>query len=51
MEKAPLDRITFEVEYEIGDDPIEVAREKEIQACKESIDYLRNVLKVGVRNR
>lgn len=51
MEKAPLDRITFEVEYEIGDDPIEVAREKEIQACKESIEYLRNVLKVGVRNR
>ena len=51
MEKAPLDRITFEVEYEIGDDPIEVAREKEIQTCKESIDYLRNVLKVGVRNR
>jgi len=51
IEKAPLDRITFEVEYEIGGDPIEVAREKEIQACKESIDYLRNVLKVGVRNR
>lgn len=50
-EKAPPDRITFEVEYDIGDDPLEVAREKEIQACKESIDYLRNVLKVGVRNR
>jgi len=51
MEKAPLDRITFEVEYEIGDDPIEVAREKEIQACKERIEYLRSVLNVGVRNR
>lgn len=50
-EKAPLDRITFEVEYEIGNDSLEVAREKEIQACKESIDYLRNVLKVGARNR
>ncbi|MCG8483583.1 MAG: sugar phosphate isomerase/epimerase [Clostridia bacterium] len=50
-EKAPLDRIAFEVEYEMGDDSLEVAREKEIQACKESIDYLRNVLKVGVRNR
>lgn len=49
--KAPLDRITFEVEYEIGNDSLEVAREKEIQACKESIDYLRNVLKVGARNR
>lgn len=48
-EKSPLDRITFEVEYEIGKDTVEVAREKEIQACKESIDYLRNVLKVGMR--
>jgi len=48
-ENAPLDRITFEVEYEIGDDTIEVAREKEMKACLESIDYLRNVLKVGVR--
>lgn len=50
-EKAPLDRITFEVEYEAGECSLEEAREKEIQACKESIDYLRNVLKVGVRNR
>ncbi|MDR1509469.1 MAG: sugar phosphate isomerase/epimerase [Synergistaceae bacterium] len=51
-EKSPrLDRITFEVEYEIGDDPIEVARQKEIEACKQSIDYLRNVLKVGIRGR
>lgn len=50
-EHSPLDRITFEIEWEIGKDSIEVAREKEIQACIESIDYLRNVLKVGVRNR
>lgn len=51
-EKAPLlKRINFEVEYEMGDDPIEVAREKELEACKQSIDYLRNVLKVGVRGR
>lgn len=51
-EKSPkLDRLTFEVEYEIGDDTIEVAREKELKACMESIDYLRNDLKVGVRNR
>lgn len=48
---SPLDRITMEVEYEIGDDPIEVAREKELQACIDSINYLRNVLKVGVRGR
>lgn len=50
-EKSSLDRITFEVEYEIGRDTLEVAREKEIQACIESINYLRNVLKVGVRGR
>lgn len=50
-EKAPMDRITFEVEYEIGKDTLEAAREKELKACHESIDYLRNVLKVGVRNR
>jgi len=41
----------MEVEYEIGNDTIEVAREKELQACLDSIDYLRNVLKVGVRGR
>jgi sugar phosphate isomerase/epimerase len=46
-----LDRITFEVEYEIGNDPLEVARQKEIDACKQSIDYLRNVLGVGIRGR
>jgi sugar phosphate isomerase/epimerase len=51
-EKSPsLDRITFEVEYEIGGDPLEVARQKEIEACKQSISYLRNVLGVGVRSR
>lgn len=51
-DNAPrLDRITMEVEYEIGGDSIEVAREKELQACLDSIDYLRNVLKVGVRGR
>ncbi|MEG0377390.1 MAG: TIM barrel protein [Eubacterium sp.] len=50
-EQAPLERITFEVEYEIGEDTLEVAREKEIEACKKSIDYLRNELKVGVRGR
>jgi hypothetical protein len=33
-----LERITFEVEYEIGDDPLEIAREKESEACKKSID-------------
>lgn len=48
---SPMDRITFEIEWPMGTDSVEVAREKEIQACIESIDYLRNELKVGVRNR
>lgn len=48
---SPMDRVTFEIEWPGGNDPIEVAREKELQACIESIDYLRNVLKVGVRGR
>jgi sugar phosphate isomerase/epimerase len=46
-----MDRVTFEIEWPIGKDSMEVAREKEVQACIESIDYLRNVLNVGVRNR
>lgn len=50
-EKSPMNRITFEVEFEQGEDSLEVAREKEIQACKDSIAYMRNVLKVGVRGR
>jgi sugar phosphate isomerase/epimerase len=50
-DKSPMDRVTFEIEWPIGKDTIEVAREKEIQACVESIDYLRNELNVGMRNR
>ncbi|WP_164667247.1 sugar phosphate isomerase/epimerase family protein [Virgibacillus doumboii] len=50
-EKSPLNRITFEVPYAIGEDSMEVAREKEMEACKQSIDYLHNNLKVGVRGR
>ncbi|SDP38880.1 sugar phosphate isomerase/epimerase family protein [Desulforhopalus singaporensis] len=50
-DNAPLDRITFEVEWEMGEDSMEVARKKELQACLDSIDYLRNVLGIGARNR
>ncbi|SDP81489.1 sugar phosphate isomerase/epimerase family protein [Desulforhopalus singaporensis] len=46
-DNSPLDRITFEVEWEMGKDSIEVARKKELQACLDSIDYLKNVLKIG----
>lgn len=44
-----FDRITFEVEWSIGDDSVEVARKKELQACVDSIKYLRNELGIGVR--
>lgn len=47
-EKAPLDRINIEVEYQVGEDTIEAEREKELKSCLESIDYVRNTLKVGV---
>ncbi len=46
-DNSPADRITFEIEWDIGDDPIEIAREKELDACIRSIAYARNVLGVG----
>ncbi len=52
-EASPMDRIIFENEIPFlrADEPIEEARKREWQACEESIAYLRNELKVGVRNR
>jgi Sugar phosphate isomerases/epimerases len=44
-----FDRINFEVEWSIGDDPLEVAQKKEMQACIDSIKYLREDLGIGVR--
>lgn len=46
-QESPTDRITFEVEWAQGDDPEEVAREKEYQACEESIEYAQEVLGIG----
>ncbi|MEH0022556.1 MAG: TIM barrel protein [Desulfobacter sp.] len=46
-DQSPTDRITFEIEWDMGDDPIEVAREKEMDACIRSINYAREVLKIG----
>lgn len=45
--ESPTDRITFEVEWAQGDDPEDVAREKEYQACEESIEYAQEVLGIG----
>ena len=46
-DQSPTDRITFEIEWDMGDDPIDVAREKEMDACLRSIKYAREVLGIG----
>ncbi len=46
-ELSPTDRITFEIEWDIGEDTLEVAREKEMDACIRSIKYAREVLGIG----
>lgn len=52
-EKSSMDKIIFENEiaFKSLDEPIEEAREREMKACEESVRYLRDVLKLGVRNR
>jgi sugar phosphate isomerase/epimerase len=52
-EASPMDRIIFENEIPFlrPDEPLEEACAREMKACEESISYLRNVLKVGIRNR
>ena len=52
-EKSSLNRIILENEiaFKSLDEPIEEAREREMAACLESIRYLRNELKLGLRNR
>jgi len=44
---SPTDRITFEIEWDTEGDSIEVAREKELDACIRSIKYAREVLGIG----
>ena len=46
-EMSPTDRITFEIEWDMGEDSLEVAREKELAACIKSIKYAREVLNIG----
>gem|GEM_PF-99952 len=46
-ENSPADRITFEIEWDMGDDSIEIAREKQMDACIRSIRYAREVLGLG----
>ncbi|SHJ56823.1 Sugar phosphate isomerase/epimerase [Dethiosulfatibacter aminovorans DSM 17477] len=46
-ENSPTDRITFEIEWDMGDDSLEAARQKEMDACIKSIKYAREVLGIG----
>ncbi len=46
-ELSPTDRITFEIEWDMGADPLDVARQKEMDACIRSIAYAREVLGIG----
>ncbi len=46
-ELSPTDRITFEIEWDMGEDSVEVARQKEMDACIKSIKYARDVLGIG----
>jgi sugar phosphate isomerase/epimerase len=41
------DKITFEIEWDMENDTLEDARKKQMDACKRSISYLRDVIKVG----
>jgi len=52
-ENSPMEKIIFENEiaFKSTDEPIEEARARELAACEESVRYLRNELKLGVRNR
>lgn len=53
LEKSTMDKIIFENEiaYKSLTEPIEEARVREMQACEESVRYLRDELKLGVRGR
>lgn len=46
-ELSPTDRITFEIEWDMGEDSLETARKKEMEACLKSIRYAREVLGIG----
>jgi 3-oxoisoapionate decarboxylase len=45
---SPTDRITFEIEWDMGNDSLETAREKQMEACLKSIRYAREILGIGI---
>jgi len=46
-EVSPTDRITFEIEWDIGEYSLEVARKRQMEACVKSIKYAQEVLGIG----
>lgn len=46
-ESPLMNRINFEIEYDQGNDSLEVAQQKQMDACIRSIKYCREVLKIG----
>ncbi|HBV88562.1 sugar phosphate isomerase/epimerase [Desulfosporosinus sp.] len=46
-EVSPTDRITFEIEWDMEGDSLEVAQQKQLEACLKSIKYAREVLGIG----
>lgn len=51
LSPAFFDRITFEVEYPSAGEPLDIAQEKEVQFCIDSIRYLREELGLGLSGR
>lgn len=44
---SPTDRITFEIEWDMGGDDLETAQQKQLDACIRSIRYAREVIGIG----
>ncbi|ATW23747.1 sugar phosphate isomerase/epimerase family protein [Candidatus Formimonas warabiya] len=44
---SPTDRIDFEIEWDMEGDSLEVAQQKQLEACLKSIKYAREVLGIG----
>ena len=44
---SPTDRLTFEIEWDMENDSLEVAQQRQLDACIRSIKYAREVLGVG----
>lgn len=44
---SPTERINFEIEWDMGTDSLQVAQQKQLEACLKSIKYAREVIGIG----